>query len=114
VNYKEDGHADGDAKAERGSHCRFEKSKAIPSSSLVVRTIFWCLQIEKLGRCPDKEASNNGPEQKADEIFVILQAHTISCPRAMMIHSHHTLTANATMMRSRWFYIFTFVAVLKR
>jgi len=46
------------------------------------------------------QTGNNCPESEAHEIFVGLQPYTVACPRAMMVHAHHTLPADAAVMSS--------------
>jgi hypothetical protein len=56
------------------------------------------------------EASNDCPEHEANEVFVVFKPDTVAGPRAVVIHSHHTLLTDTTMMGSRRLEIITFFA----
>jgi len=46
------------------------------------------------------------------EKLVVVEAHTIADPRAVVIHSEDALPTNRAVVSSRWLYLFAFLAEL--
>ena len=76
---------------------------------VVNRNIF----VEIRGADGYMKACHYCPKQETYEIFVVLKADAVSCPRTVMIHSHYTCPTYTAMMGSWRFNIVTFLTEAK-
>lgn len=60
----------------------------------------------------DKEA-NGGVEEEQPELLVVKQANAVACPGTVMVHLHHTFSAQAAMMSARRLHHLALLAILK-
>jgi hypothetical protein len=54
---------------------------------------------------------DHGPETKADEVLMVLQTDAVACPWTVMVHSHHTLLADAAVMGTGRLQVVALIAV---